>query len=647
MEAGVLYRDSGFLPRKSLRTWLIGHPLSTADAPHQTIGKAIGLAVFASDALSSTAYATQEILVILVAAGTTALGYAFPISIAIAVLLAMVTISYEQTIHAYPGGGGAYIVARDNLGETPAQVAAAALLTDYILTVAVSISSGVAQLVSGFPDLFPYRALIAVGMVFFIMLINLRGVKESGLTFAIPTYFFLVMIFITVGFGFARFFTGSLGVVVDPPEIEMVHALQPVTLFLLLHAFSSGTTALTGVEAISNGITAFREPRSRNAGITLIWMSSILGVLFLGITFLSGQIGAVPSEQETVISQLARTVYGGRGLLYMLTITSTTVILMMAANTAFADFPRLSALVAKDGFLPRQFTFRGSRLVYSRGIVALAVIASLLIFIFQASVTGLIPLYAIGVFLSFTLSQSGMAHRWWKSGRLQPGQTIKERGSQVVHDPRWQSKMVINGFGSVLTAIVVMVFAVTKFADGAWIVLVIIPVLVLSFYSIHRHYRSVARNLTLDNFGSPRTISRHRVILLISSVHRGALHALSYARSISDDVTAVHVSIEPDDAAKVRAKWEQWGDGTRLVILDSPFRLLVEPLLEYIEFIDSQRQPGETITVIVPQFVTENPATGFLHANTAYWLRRALVSQPGIVIVEVPYQVDLVETPAS
>jgi amino acid transporter len=636
----ILHRPTEYTPPKSWRTRMIGKPLHTADAPHQTIGKAIGLAVFASDALSSTAYATQEILVILAAAGTVAFGYAFPISIAIVVLLAIVTFSYEQTIHAYPGGGGAYIVARDNLGELPAQTAGAALLTDYILTVAVSISSGVAQLVSAYPELFPYRVYIAMGMVLFIMLINLRGVKESGLMFAVPTYFFLVMMIITVGVAYVRFLTGSLGTVVNPPEMNALETLAPVTLFLILHAFSSGTTALTGVEAISNGITAFREPRSHNAGVTLIWMSTILGSLFLSITFLSGQIGAVPSEAETVISQLARTAFAGRNVMYLLMITATTVILMMAANTAFADFPRLSALHAGDGFLPRQLTFRGSRLVYSRGIVTLSLIACLLILVFQASVTALIPLYAIGVFLSFTLSQAGMARRWWKSGHLEPGQELKEPGSIVTHDPRWLGKMIVNGFGSVCTAIVAFVFAATKFRDGAWIVLLLTPLLVFGFFSIHRHYKFVARNLTLENFGSLQRIRRQRVILLISTVHRGALHALNYALSISDDVTAVHVSIDPADAAKVKAKWERWGAGSRLVILDSPYRLLVEPLLEYIEFIAARSRKDEIITVIVPQFITENPFTGALHDNAAYWLRRALFSRPGIVIVEVPYQLE-------
>ncbi|HXW01274.1 MAG TPA: APC family permease, partial [Anaerolineae bacterium] len=465
-------------PPRTWRSWLIGRPLSTADAPHQTIGKAVGLAVFASDALSSTAYATQEILFILAVAGTAAFGYAFPIAIAIVALMVIVTISYEQTIHAYPNGGGAYIVSRDNLGELSAQIAGAALLTDYILTVSVSVSAGVAQITSAYPELFDFRVAIAVAMVLLIMLINLRGVKESGITFAIPTYFFLVMMFLTVGVGFFRYLTGLLGTVPNPPELELHGAFQPVTLFLLLHAFSSGTAALTGIEAVSNGIPAFKEPRSHNAGVTLIWMSSILATLFLGITFLTSQIGGIPSETETIISQLARTIYDGRGFFYLATLGATAVILIMAANTAFADFPRLSALMAADGFLPRQLTYRGSRLVYSRGIIALAIIASLLIVVFQASVNALIPLYAIGVFLSFTLSQTGMARRWWRSGHLADEQTVSEHGSALQHDPKWKLKMGINSFGAVCTAIVMMVFAVTKFHDGAYVVIFLIPLLV-------------------------------------------------------------------------------------------------------------------------------------------------------------------------
>jgi len=633
-------RESDYTPPRSLSHWLIGRPIQTADAAHQTIGKAVGLAVFASDALSSTAYATQEILGVLAAAGTIAFGYVFPVSIAIIILLAIVTVSYEQTIHAYPGGGGAYIVARDNLGEGPAQTAGAALLTDYILTVAVSVSSGIAQIISAYPVLFPYRVPIAVGAVFFIMLINMRGVKESGTAFAIPTYFFIMMMLATVGLGMFRFLTGSLGKVIDPPEFTLMHTVAALTPFLLLHAFANGTTALTGVEAISNGITAFKEPRSKNAGITLIWMSVILGSFFLGISYLTGKIGAVFSEQETIISQLARTVFNGRGLPYIATIWGTTVVLIMAANTAFADFPRLGALHAGDGFLPKQLMFRGSRLVYSNGILTLSVIASLLIILFQASVTRLIPLYAIGVFLSFTLSQAGMARRWWKCGHLKEGEEIVEPGSTLHYEKGWKTKMVVNGFGSLCSAIVMVVFAVTKFREGAWVVLILTPVLVKIFFTIHHHYKDLAHSLSLEDFsGNPTRQTRHRVIMPISGVHQGTMDALRYARLLSDDVTVVHVSLDAAETAKVQKKWTTWGEGTRLVVLDSPYRLFVEPLLEYLKEIIDGRQSNETITVVVPQFIPSKPWHNVLHMQTANVLRSELLNKHGVVVTDVPYHV--------
>jgi len=636
----IIHRATEYVPPRTWRNWLFGRPLATADAPHQTIGKFIGLAVFASDALSSTAYATQEILFILAAAGTMAFGFVFPIAIAIVILLAIVTLSYEQIIHAYPDGGGAYIVSRDNMGELPALIAGASLLIDYILTVAVSVSSGVAQLVSAYPELFEFRVPLSVVAVFAITLLNLRGVKESGAAFAFPSYFFVVMMYLTVGIGLFRYFTGSLGSVDNPPEMDIVHTLTAITPFLILHAFSSGTAALTGVEAISNGITAFKEPRSRNAGITLIWMAFILGSLFLGISYLAGHVGAVPSETETVISQLARTALNGRSLLYHLLIWATTLILILAANTAFAGFPRLSAIAARDGFLPRQLTYRGSRLVFSYGIVTLALIASLLIVIFQASVNRLIPLYAIGVFISFTLSQVGMARRWWKIGHLQPGQEVAERGSTLRYERNWQFKMLINGFGAVCTAVVVLVFSVTKFSDGAWLVLILLPLLIMMFVLIHRHYTSLANRLSLETFaGSPLHAARHRVIMPLSGVHQGTLEALRYARRLSDDITAVHVSIDPLEAEKVRQKWETWGEGVRLVILDSPFRLFIEPLLEYIEEIADNRQPDETITIVVPQFIPSKSWHNLLHTNTANLLRSELLSRPGIIITDVPYQV--------
>jgi len=644
-ETSFIHRTTEIKPTRNLSHYLIGRPLQTADAPHQTIGKAVGLAVFASDALSSTAYATQEILVILAAAGTIAFGYVFPISIVIVGLLAIVVISYEQIIHAYPDGGGAYIVAYDNLGHFPALVAAAALLTDYILTVSVSISSGVAQIVSAYPELFDYRVPIAVACVIFIMVVNLRGVRESGAAFAFPSYFFIVIMLLTIGTGLFRMITGSLGDVVDPPEIEHFgEVISGVTAFLLLHAFSSGTAALTGVEAISNGITAFKEPRSRNAGITLIWMAFILGLLFMGISFLTREIHAVPSEAETVISQLARTVYGGQGWPYLLVIIGTTVILILAANTAFAGFPRLSAMLAKDGFMPRQLNYRGSRLVYSYGIVFLAGMASLLIILFQASVTRLIPLYAIGVFLSFTLAQAGMARRWWRAGQLKPDETKFDAAHEARHVLRyekgWFLKMISNGFGAFCTAVVMLVFAITKFEDGAWIVLILTPVLISIFLWIHRHYAGVATRLSLEKYGEPPPYNiRHRVIVPISSVHQGTLAALRYARMLSNDITAVHISLEPEDTERLRKRWEKWGRGTRLVIVDSPYRLFLEPLLGYIEEILESRQPNETITIVVPHFVPSKKVQNFLHMQTAEMLRRELLSTPGVVITEVPYQI--------
>lgn len=640
----IQHRTADHAPERNWQTFLIGKPLPTASAPHQTINKIVGLAIFSSDAISSTAYATQEMLAVLAAAvvfvGMGVFQYAIPITLAIVALLAILILSYEQTIKTYPDGGGAYIVARDNLGEIPAQVAAASLLMDYILTVAVSISSGVAQIVSAYPEYYHWRVEIAIALVVFIMVINLRGVKEAGVVFAIPTYVFMIIMYLTVAVGFFKLFTGTLAPVINPPELESVLAAQGVSLFLILRSFASGTTALTGVEAISNGIKAFQEPRSKNAGITLIWMAVILGSLLLGITYLAVHIGAIPSEYETVISQLARTIFGDRNILYIAVITGTTIILVMAANTAFNGFPLLSALTANDGFLPRQLAYRGSRLVFSRGIIALSIIASILIVVFQASVTNLIPLYAIGVFMSFTLSQFGMARRWWKIGHLQPGQEVKERGSTLRNEPGWKTKMVINAFGAFCTLVVAIVFAITKFSDGAWVVIILIPMLVVVFYNIHRHYLSLAKKLSLQKVSVAPSIARHRVILPIGGVHQGTLMALRYARNLSDDITAVHVMIEPDDLPRLQEKWEKWGEGVRLVILESPYREFLDPLLDYIEDIDRQRRPNEVITIVVPQFVPARQWNKVLHSQTAATLQNALMYKKDIVITSVPYQVE-------
>jgi amino acid transporter len=632
-----LNRVAGHGLKRSWRSWLIGRPLPTADAPHQTVSKAVGLAVFGADALSSIAYAPQETLVILAAAGTQAFGYAFPISVVITALLAIVTISYLQTIQAYPSGGGAYTVVKENLGEPAALVAGAALLTDYILLASVTVASGVAQIVSAFPDLFPYRVGISVGLLGLIAIANLRGVKESGNIFALPTYFFLAMTTLTVAIGFFRYLNGTLGVVTNPPDIETIHT-EPLTLFLLLRAFSNGTTALTGVEVIANGVKSFREPRTRNAVVTMIWMSTILAVLFLGIVYLLGVIGAVPSEFETVISQLARTVFGNRGLFYLGTITATTIILILATNTAFAGFPALSAIIAEDGYLPRQLTYRGSRLVFSRGIMTLTVIASLLIFIFNASVTALIPLWAVGVFLSFTLSQAGMARHWWNNRRPAEKQ-LTEKEKLHPYDPGWRWKLAINGLGSLVTAVVTLIFAITKFADGAWIIVLLLPAIVFSFYAVHRHYVSLARDLSLEHYGQPPPSKRHRVIMPVSAIHQGTLEALDYALSLSQDVTVVHVSIDPDQTEKLQHKWSWWGKGVRLVVIESPYRTFLEPFLDYVNELCAVLQPNERLTIVVPQFVPKHWWHNALHTQTAFWLRFMLLNKKGIVITEIPYQV--------
>lgn len=619
--------------RRPFSQILFGEPLETAAAPHQAIGKIPALAVFASDALSSVAYATEEILIILAIAGAAYFYISLPIALAISGLLIILTISYRQTIFAYPNGGGAYIVARDNLGELAAQIAGAALLTDYILTVAVSISSGVAQIVSAFPGLYPERIVIALALVGIMMIINLRGVKESSNIFSVPTYFFLGMAYLTLGIGLVRWATGTLGVVEGVESIT--HVATPLTLFLILRAFSSGCTALTGVEAISNGITAFKEPRSRNAATTMAAMSAILMSLFLGITFLSRQIQAVPSESETIISQLARTVFSWRPL-YLLMLASTTGVLIMAANTSFADFPRLAALHAGDGFLPRQLTFRGSRLVFSWGVVGLAGVASLLILVFKASVTALIPLYAIGVFLSFTLSQVGMVVRWQKISKLKPGDAIAINASVLRYDPYWRIKQIINATGAIVTCVVTLVFAITKFSGGAWITIVLTPSLVYIFFRIHHHYQSVARQLSLQ--GETRVIGARPLctLVLIDNLHASAIRAINFVMSTDVPWKGVHISIDEARTADLQRKWQARMGDQPLVILPSPYRSLTEPLLEYVSQI-RQETPDGYIHLVIGGLTTENFWEQALHRNSTLAFQLAFRHLEGVAITNVPF----------
>lgn len=624
--------------RFSLSQLLIGSRLETKSLPRQTVSRMVGLAVFASDALSSTAYAIEEILIILaiVSISPSTLGISIPIAIAIALLLVILTISYRQTIFAYPRGGGAYIVARDNLGELPAQIAGAALLTDYILTVAVSISSGVAQITSGFPSLLPYRVEFALGVIAFMTVVNLRGVKESGRIFAIPTYFFLIVTFLMLIVGGIRAAAGTLPKVTDVEVIRNTY--QPLTLFIILRAFSSGCTALTGVEAISNGISAFKEPKSRNAAATLTYMSALMIVLLIGLTMLSHQIGVLPSENETVFSQLGRTVFGGENIFYLAVLSGTALILLMAANTSYADFPRLAALHAGDGFLPRQLTYRGSRLVFSWGITGLALFASGLVLVTNASVTKLIPLYAIGVFLSFTMSQTGMVVRLWKNGKLKPGETIQGRETTMSYNPHWRYQMIISGTGAVITAMVMIIFAVTKFAQGAWFVILLIPSLVFIFFRIHYHYKDVARALSLE--GRPVDVEPRPVqtIILVDDVHAETARLVNFAKSLQRPWHAVHVALNPDKVELVKEKWNTRIKEGELVIIPSPYRLLADPIREYIEKLQAE-QPGSFVHIIMGHLAMDTYWEQMLHQNTAVVFNLALRTMDNVAVTNVPYQI--------
>jgi len=637
---------------REARRFFFGRELETEEAPHQTIGKAVGLAVFASDSLSSVAYAGGEILLVLAVLGSAHYWLAIPITVAISVLLIVLTFSYRQTIYAYPSGGGAYIVARDNLGEVPAQVAGAALLTDYVLTVAVSIAAGVDQIASAFPALFDYKVQIALLMILLITFVNLRGVKESGRVFALPTYFFIAMMVLLIGTGSWQAASGQLGTVGDVPgALEGSASLTGLAFtMLMLRAFSSGTTAVTGVEAISNGITAFREPRSKNAADTLLWDAALLMTMFLGLGILAFLVGAQPSDQEVLISQVARTVYGA-GALRLLTLASATVILLMAANTSFADFPRLAALVAGDGFLPKQFTFRSSRLVFNWGVILLAAFSCLLVVIFAGSVSRLIPLYAIGVFLSFTLSQAGMVRRWQKvgtlmrAGRLPRGAKIATLGSVLEHDRGWPAKLLLNAVGATLTAVVAAVFLVSKFTHGAWITAVIIPGLLWLFFRIHRHYRAAAKALSTSGL----TVSRRRrhvmTIVLVGDVHRESMRLVEFAIALGVPWKAVHVAVQPESVPEIRRKWaERIGIG-ELVVVPSPYRSLTQPLRQYVRQALVEHPEG-FVHVVLGHLRTSSPLTQLLHQNAHLIEQLALGDIDGVVTTVVPFQLD-VDGPAE
>ena len=612
-----------------LRKTLIGTPLPSAGIMHERLGKVKALAVFSSDALSSVAYATEEILLVLVIAGTAALDLSLPIALSITVLLAIVVTSYYQTIHGYPSGGGAYIVAYDNLGVGAGLTAAAALLIDYVLTVAVSITAGVAAFTSAFPALTPFRVELCLLAIVVVAWANLRGVRESGTVFAIPTYGFILIFLALIALGLVRWFSGTLLQVPAPQPLITGESAGALTLFLVLRAFASGCTAMTGVEAISNGIPAFRKPEASNAGKTLVVMALLLGIMFLGISFLARSLGVVPVEHETVVSQIGRQVFGD-GPLYLALQVATTFILILAANTSFAGFPRLAAIMARDRYLPRQLTNLGDRLVFANGILTLAILASVLVIIFGGLTHRLIPLYAVGVFLSFTLSQAGMVRHW-----------------QRLRGPAWAWKLAVNGVGAAATFVVLVIIVATKLVHGAWIVIVLIPIFVWIFQAVKRHYASVADQLTLEgatpeSWKGMASRKRQKVVVPISGVHRGTLKALRFARSLSKDVTAVVVDVEPQVTARVRERWPVWAQKVPLVVLDSPFRSTVGPLLTYLDQVDL-RDPERGLSVIVlPEFVPARRWHQLLHNQTARAIKRALLYRrgetgKGYVIIDVPY----------
>jgi len=622
----------------AIKRLLIGRALRTEQASHQRLSKKTALAVFSSDALSSTAYATEEILLVLAVAtaatGGASFSYVIPISIGIAALLAIVTTSYRQTIHAYPSGGGAYIVAKENLGNTPGLIAGASLLVDYVLTVSVSIAAGVAAITSAvqgthYASLSEHKVVLCLIFIAFIAIANLRGVRESGALFAAPTYVFVVSFLFMIAFGLFHYLIyGGAAPVPTEEELKIAegYSLQPLTVFLLLGAFSNGCAALTGIEAISNGVQAFKKPEARNAAMTLVWMAALLTTMFVGTSVLANLYHVHPKESETVISQFARIIFTGSfGWFYYVVQAATAAILVLAANTAFADFPRLSSLLARDRFLPRQLANRGDRLVFSNGIVILAIFSGLLVIVFRGDTSRLIPLYAVGVFLSFTLSQSGMVVHWLRQRR--------ELSSN------WKKSIVINAVGGLATFVVLCVFVATKFIHGAWIVVVVIPLLVLLFRAIHKHYVMVAKQLSTEGLDELRPI-KHTVIVPISGMHRGVVSALQYARSIaSNGVQAVYVDSGEDAAANLKEKWTRWGAGVQLVVLPSPYRELTRPLLRHIHRIRRENS-NDMITVVVPEFIPARWWQHVLHNQSSLLLKGALLFKKGVIVTSVPYHLD-------
>lgn len=616
-----------------MKRLVVGRPIASADLEHQRISKTVGLAVFSSDAISSTAYATEEILFVLAPAASLAVSHKqlVPIAIGVAVLLAIVVTSYRQTIHAYPEGGGSYMVSKDNLGMYPSLLAGASLLIDYILTVAVSISAGVAAIISipSLRGLADHRVALCLVLVAVMMLANLRGLKESGTLFAGPTYVYMAVLSVLIVWGLAKVFIGGPfgeAVPVEPdPELleDLAVSGGSLSMFLVLKGFSSGAVALTGVEAISDGVAAFKRPAAKNAATTMMLMAFILGTLFFGTALLGSRYHPIPSEHVTVMSQLGEAIFGQGNILYYVLQIATCFILTLAANTAFADFPRLSYFVARDGFLPRQFGNRGDRLVFSNGIIFLSVAASVLLVIFRGRTTLLIPLYAVGVFTAFTLNQAGMVR--YQAAHRPPG---------------WKLKRAVNAFGAVCTFAVTIVVAVTKFSSGAWVPLVVVPAIMALFLAIKRHYDGVNSALHVPPGPARPDPMNHTVVVLVGRIHSGVLSALSYAKSMRPQhLVALYVATDEHEHQQMELSWEERRIDVPLEVVHSPYRELVEPIERYLDELDDRWGKG-TVTVVIPEFIVKRWYHNVLHNQTALRIKGSLLYRPGTVVLSVPYHVE-------
>jgi len=606
------------------RRILFGARLTSEEEAGERLSKKTGLAILASDNISSSAYATEEAMRVLAIAGATALALTMPIAIAVCVVLAVVILSESRVIRAYPNGGGSYIVAKDNHGVIPGLIAASALLIDYVLTVAVSSAAGVAAISSFIPAVHDHRVLWSLGLIGLLTIGNLRGIREAGVIFAAPTYVYVISLLGLIAYGMFRIASGDIPDSVAPRDAFEPTGLELLTPLIVLRAFASGSVGLTGSEAIANGVPNFKPPEPRNAVITLVWMGAIFGTLFLGLTYLATHIGIVPdkSELETVNSMLTRSLVGDGTPFYYLVQVSTAIILLLAANTGFSGFPRLASVLADDRFMPRQFAFRGERLAFSFGIVALALMSAAVLAAFHGSVTELVPLYTIGVFAAFTLSQSGLVRRWWR-----------------LRDPGWRLSMVINSFGTIVTGTVLLVVVYTKFFFGAWMVLLVMPILVGLLFAVNRHYRSVHDALMLERPDEPIPVLKPPVVLIpVARLDRATLQAVAFARSISPTVRAVHIATTAESAKEFERRWKRWTTEVPLDVIESPYRSLLQPLLKYIEAID--KRDDRPITVVLAEFVPRNWWEFILHSQTALRLKLSLLFRPNTIVIDIPYHTE-------